>query len=93
MILEVAILNIKKGQSQAFEIAFKTAEHFISAMKGYLNHTLKKCMEDDDKYILSVNWKTLEDHEIEFRTSDEYQKWKKLLHHFYESFPIVQHYK
>lgn len=93
MILEVATLNIKKGQSKAFEKAFNVAEHIISSMKGYLNHTLKKCMEEDDKYILLVNWETLEDHEIGFRTSDEYQKWKNLLHHFYKPFPIVQHYK
>ena len=93
MILEVAILNIKKGQSKAFEKAFITAENIISAMTGYLNHSLKKCVEEDDKYILLVNWETIKDHEIGFRTSNEYQKWKNLLHHFYEPFPIVQHYK
>ena len=93
MILEVAILNIKKDQSSAFEKAFSVAENIISAMKGYINHSLKKCLEENDKYILLVNWETIEDHEIGFRTSNDYQKWKNLLHHFYEPFPIVQHYK
>jgi len=93
MILEVAILNIKEGQSKAFQKAFSTAETIIASMKGYINHDLKKCLEQDDKYILLVNWETLKDHEIGFRKSKEYQQWKTLLHHFYNPFPTVQHYK
>ena len=93
MILEVAILNIKEGLSAEFEINFKKAETIISSMKGYISHQLKKCIEVEDKYILLVNGETLEDHEIGFRKSDEYQEWKILLHHFYEPFPTVEHYK
>tara|TARA_R110000868_G_scaffold186244_7_gene428628 strand:- start:214 stop:495 length:282 start_codon:yes stop_codon:yes gene_type:complete len=93
MILEVATLNIKEGLSEAFEINFQKAEKIISSMKGYISHQLKKCVEQDDKYILLVNWETIKDHEIGFRQSDEYQEWKALLHHFYDPFPTVEHYK
>ncbi len=93
MILEVATLNIKKGLSADFEINFKKAERIISSMKGYISHQLKKCVEQDNKYMLLVNWETIENHEIGFRQSEEYQEWKQLLHHFYEPFPIVEHYK
>ena len=93
MILEVAILNIKEGLSQEFEQTFVVAQDIISSMKGYISHQLKKCVEADNKYILLVNWETIEDHEIGFRQSDEYKQWKVLLHHFYEPFPIVEHYK
>ena len=93
MILEVAILNIKTGQSEAFEKAFSRAKNIISSMNGYVNHQLKKCVEENDKYILLVNWETIEDHENGFRKSEEYQQWKALLHNFYQPFPTVQHYK
>lgn len=93
MILEVVILKIKTGLSTAFEEQFKIASKIIKSMKGYISHDLKKCLEVEDKYILLVNWETLEDHEIGFRKSKEYQEWKKLLHHFYDPFPIVEHYK
>ncbi len=93
MILEVAILNIKEGFSELFETNFRKAESVISSMKGYISHELKKCIEEDDKYILLVNWETIEDHEIGFRKSEQYQEWKALLHHFYEPFPVVEHYK
>lgn len=93
MILEVAILNIKKGLSIDFENSFLEAKNIISSMNGYISHELKKCIEQEDKYILMVNWETIEDHEVGFRKSDKYQEWKKLLHHFYEPFPTVEHYK
>ncbi len=93
MILEVAILNIKDGLAEEFEAQFEIASQIITAMKGYISHQLKKCVEIENQYILLVHWQTLEDHEIGFRTSEEYQEWKKLLHHFYDPFPTVLHYR
>ena len=93
MVLEVAILEIKEGKSPAFEQSFHKASHLISCQKGYIFHEIKKCIEVDDKYLLLVQWETLEDHEIGFRNSPEYQDWKKMLHHYYEPFPTVAHYQ
>lgn len=92
MILEVAVLKIKPGMNQEFEIAFKKASGIITSMPGYINHSLKKCLEAENQYLLLVNWQTLEDHTVGFRQSAQYQTWKELLHHFYEPFPIVEHY-
>lgn len=92
MILEVATLNVIPGQSVEFEKSFKQASRIISGMKGYIGHELQKCMEEADKYILLVRWESLEDHTVGFRGSEEYQEWKALLHHFYDPFPVVEHY-
>ncbi|MEX0291500.1 MAG: antibiotic biosynthesis monooxygenase [Flavobacteriaceae bacterium] len=92
MILEIAILNIKPGLSKDFEKTFSKASSIIASMKGYVSHHLKKCIEVEDQYALLVTWETLEDHEIGFRQSNEYEAWKTLLHHFYEPFPTVLHY-
>jgi heme-degrading monooxygenase HmoA len=93
MILEVAILDVIPPRTQAFEATFKEAEKIISSMGGYINHELKKCIEKPNRYILLVNWETLEDHTIGFRLSPQYLAWKKLLHHFYDPFPTVEHYE
>jgi heme-degrading monooxygenase HmoA len=92
MILEVAILNIKSGQTKDFEAAFSKAQNIISSMNGYISHQLKKCLENDHQYLLLVEWERLEDHTVGFRGSPEYQQWKALLHHFYDPFPTVEHY-
>lgn len=93
MILEVAMLHVIPGNSAAFEQDFKKASAIISSMKGYVEHQLQKCLETDHKYLLLVRWDTLEDHTVGFRESKEYIEWKTLLHHYYDPFPVVEHYQ
>lgn len=92
MILELAILDIKPGQEAEFEAAFGEAQGIIAGMDGYLSHQLQKCVEKPCRYVLLVNWETLEHHTKGFRGSVEYQDWRKRLHHFYDPFPEVEHY-
>lgn len=93
MILEAAALNVRPGQSAAFEAAFAEARQYISAIPGFVSLRLERCLELPDKYLLLVEWQRLEDHTIGFRQSPQYQEWKRLLHHFYDPFPVVEHYE
>ncbi len=93
MVLEIATLIIKDGKTKAFEADFKKAEKYISSIDGHIEHSLQKCMEQENKYVFLVKWETLEAHTIGFRKSEIYQEWKNLLHHYYEPFPTVEHYQ
>jgi heme-degrading monooxygenase HmoA len=93
MILEVAILDVKTGQEEEFEATFMQASRIISSMPGYISHQLQKCVEKQNRYILLAQWETLEAHTVGFRGSEQYQEWRKLLHHFYDPFPTVEHYE
>jgi heme-degrading monooxygenase HmoA len=92
MITEIALLTIRENESPEFEKAFSKAQNIISGMKGYREHELQKCVENEDKYLLIVRWETLKDHTEGFRKSEAYLEWKNLLHHFYDPFPEVEHY-
>jgi len=63
VVTEIALLNIKQGSTEAFENAFATAQNIIASIKGYISHQLQKCLEDDHKYLLIVEWETEENHE------------------------------
>ncbi|HEX6035097.1 MAG TPA: antibiotic biosynthesis monooxygenase [Anaerolineales bacterium] len=89
----MAILDVIPGQEKDFETAFAKASPIISSMVGYVSHQLQRCLEKQNRYILLVNWETLEAQTVGFRSSKEYQEWKRLLHHFYEPFPAVEHYE
>ncbi len=93
MILECAHLDVIPGREEEFEAAFAEAQHIIAAMPGYLRHSLTRCMERPSRYLLLVEWERLEDHTEGFRGSDDYQRWRALLHHFYDPFPSVEHYR
>jgi heme-degrading monooxygenase HmoA len=93
MILESAVLDVKPDQTREFEAAFAKAERIISSARGYVSHELRRSIEKPSRYLLLVRWRTLEDHTVGFRQSAPYQEWKKLLHHFYEPMPTVEHYE
>jgi heme-degrading monooxygenase HmoA len=91
-VLEVAILSIKRGQVAPFLDAFTRAEPIIAAAGGYGGHELRSCVEDDHRFLLLVRWDSVASHEVGFRQSAAYQEWRRLLHHFYDPFPVVEHY-
>ncbi len=92
MIVEHALLHVIPHRTDEFEIAFADAKSIISSMPGFVNLTLSRGIEQPNTYLLLVEWERLEDHTEGFRTSDRYQEWKTLLHHFYEPFPVVSHF-
>ncbi|HKD21939.1 MAG TPA: antibiotic biosynthesis monooxygenase [Rhizomicrobium sp.] len=92
MILETAVLNVRAGEEAAFEAAIKRARPLIAASAGFLHMEVRRCIETRNRYLLLVAWETLEDHTVGFRQSARYQEWRALLHHFYEPFPVVEHY-
>ena len=92
MILEHALLPVRPGQEADFERAFAEAKDVISAIPGFRGLTLARCVERPDAYLLLVQWDRLEDHTVGFRGSPAYQRWRALLHSFYEPFPVVEHF-
>ncbi len=93
MILEAAVLDVRPGEQDAFEEAFARARSIISASPGFLGLRLMRCLETVPRYLLLVEWETLEDHTVGFRDSEPFLEWKRLLHRFYDPFPTVEHFE
>jgi heme-degrading monooxygenase HmoA len=92
VILEHAVLDVVPGREAEYEVAFAEARSIIASMPGFVSLRLERCIEVPNRYLLLVEWETLEDHTVGFRGSDEYERWRALLHHFYDPFPTVDHY-
>jgi heme-degrading monooxygenase HmoA len=92
VVLEVAILEVRPGRREAFERAFLEAQPILSASSGYQRHELRRCLEAENRYLLLVEWDSLESHTRGFRESPGYPRWRELLHSFYDPFPVVEHY-
>ncbi len=86
------MLDVRPGEAPAFEQAFAEAQSILSASPGYQRHELRRCAERESRYLLLVWWDSIESHTEGFRGSPDYQRWKALLHHFYDPFPTVEHY-
>lgn len=92
MITEHALLPVIAGQEDAFERAFDTARHIIAASPGCHGVTLARGIESPSTYLLLVEWESVEAHLVGFRESEAFERWRALLHHFYEPKPVVEHF-
>lgn len=93
MVLECALLDVRPNDEAAFESAFAQARPLITCQAGFVSLRLERCIERPHRYLLLVEWATLEDHTVGFRGSPEYGEWSRLLHHFYDPFPTVEHFR
>ena len=91
-VLEVARLDVRPGRTEAFERDFRAARSLPAEIRGYQRLELRRCHEDANRYLLLIWWDTLEAHTEGFRGSPQYERWRALLHDYYDPFPIVEHY-
>jgi heme-degrading monooxygenase HmoA len=92
MILELATIEIKQGVNTGFEAALEKAKLVIAQSKGFISIESQKCIEQANRYILLIQWETLEDHTIGFRESSLFTDWRALIGPYFESAPHVLHY-
>jgi heme-degrading monooxygenase HmoA len=93
VITEHALLEVITGQEDAFVEAMEKAKALIAASQGFVSLRVERCVERPSAFLLLVEWGRLEDHTEGFRGSAAYQDWRAALHHFYDPFPVVEHFE
>ncbi len=92
MVLEHALIDIRPGTGEAFEAALVEARQVIAASSGFVSLRLHRGVESDHRYLLLVEWATLEDHTVGFRESSAFTAWRALIGPFFASPPEVVHF-
>jgi heme-degrading monooxygenase HmoA len=90
-VLEHVVLQIDPVDAAAYEAAFAVARPLIEGQRGCGGARLIRIAETPGRYVLMVEWATIEDHMQGFRNSPEFPRWRELLHHFYVTPPDVEH--
>ena len=93
MILELADITIQPGQQAAFEGAIARAVHIIAAQAvGFKSHSIHKGIESAERYLLQIQWDTLENHTVDFRGSAAFAEWRAIVGPFFAKPPTVEHF-
>jgi heme-degrading monooxygenase HmoA len=93
MIVELAQITVTAGREEQFEAIFPTAIAVIANAKGYLGHELRRSVESPNRYVLRVQWETLEDHTVGFRTSPAFTQWRGYIAPYFAAAPVVEHFQ
>ncbi|HWE65982.1 MAG TPA: antibiotic biosynthesis monooxygenase [Acidimicrobiales bacterium] len=92
-VTEHAILPVIPGQEAEFIETMDRAKAIIAASPGFISLRVQRGLEQPSTFLLLVEWESLEAHTEGFRGSEAYQEWRALLHHFYDPFPVVEHFE
>jgi heme-degrading monooxygenase HmoA len=93
VITEHALLEVIAGREDEFVGAMGRARSIIAASPGFVSLRVERCVERPSCFLLLVEWERLEDHTVGFRGSPAYDDWRAALHHFYDPFPVVEHFE
>jgi heme-degrading monooxygenase HmoA len=93
MILEHAVLDVREGSSAEYEATFARAKSIIAGSPGFRSLRLERCLEQPDRYVLLVEWDSVEAHEVGFRKSPAYEEWRTSCTTSTRQRPTVQHFE
>jgi heme-degrading monooxygenase HmoA len=92
VITEQAVLDVRPGQERDFESAFAEAKARIASMPGIRVASAPSVHRAVEPLPPARGMERLEDHTEGFRRSAKYEEWRRLLHHYYDPFPTVEHF-
>ncbi|WP_112141584.1 antibiotic biosynthesis monooxygenase family protein [Glycomyces dulcitolivorans] len=91
MVLEVAEIKITPGQEDAFKEAYRTARTFVEVSPGLRSMRMTQGVENPGRFVLLIEWDSVEAHEQGFRETDRFPKWREAIGPFFAAPPFVEH--
>jgi heme-degrading monooxygenase HmoA len=93
MILEIADIRIQPGQQAAFDAAVRRGvETVASKAAGFRGYQVQKCIESPERYVLMIEWETLENHTVDFREGPLFAQWRAIVGPYFAMPPQVEHF-
>lgn len=94
MVLEVADLRIDPAKKAEFEIAIERGvREIISKGKGFRKFSVQRCVETAGRYLLMIEWETLENHMKDFRESPAFTEWRAIVGPFFVAPVVMEHFE
>ena len=91
MVLEVADIRIRPGIEQDFLAAFRGVRQVLDTAQGCRTVRLTQSVETPTRFVLFVEWDSIDAHEENFRGTDRFTAWRGALGAFFAQPPLVEH--
>ncbi|WP_404713349.1 antibiotic biosynthesis monooxygenase family protein [Sphingomonas sp. MMS24-J13] len=91
MITEIATITIDPARAEDFEAAIAKASAVIRAAEGSHSMMVERVIETPGKYLLRVEWDSVEHHMVTFRESPAFKDWRAFVGSFFLGTPTVEH--
>lgn len=93
MIVEIADFKVRPADRDAFSEAItRAAATVLATAGGYRGHQVLASQESPGRFVLRVEWDTVEAHTVGFRQSPQFAQWRAIIGPFFEQPPHVEHF-
>ncbi len=90
MVLEVAIIDVT--DAAGFEAAYLGARSILADTPGCWSVRMTHGIERPGRFVLLVEWESVEAHEVEFRQTERFTAWRAAIGPFFDGPPLVEHF-
>lgn len=92
MVLEVATIHVTPGSEAAFTAAFLDVRQVLATAPGCRSVRMTRGVESPSRFVLLVEWESVEAHEQNFRATDRFATWRGAIGPFFDGPPDVEHF-
>jgi heme-degrading monooxygenase HmoA len=92
MVLEIALIDVRTGQEEAFAAAYAEAHDVLAGAAGCRTIRMTRGIETPTRFVLLVEWDSVAAHEENFRATERFQTWRGLIGPFFAGPPRVEHF-
>jgi heme-degrading monooxygenase HmoA len=92
MVLEVASIHVQPGSEEAFASAYRGAREIVAGTLGCVSIRMTRGVESPSRFVLLVEWDTVEAHEQNFRGTERFTAWRAAIGPFFAEPPYVEHF-
>ena len=75
-VLEVADLRISPGSESEFAAAYRGVRDVLASTPGCRSVRMTQGVETPSRFVLLVEWESVEAHEQNFRDTDRFEQWR-----------------
>jgi heme-degrading monooxygenase HmoA len=93
MVLEVALFDIHPGQEDEFAKAYATARPLLVTTPGCRSARMTRGIESPSRFVLLVEWDSVQAHTENFRNSDRFPQWRGHIGPYFATPPTVEHFE
>jgi heme-degrading monooxygenase HmoA len=92
MVLEVGDIAVTPGSEEEFSAAYRSVREVLATTPGCRSVRMAQGIETPSRFVLLVEWDSLEAHEIDFRASDRFTRWRAAIGPYFVRPPHVEHF-
>jgi heme-degrading monooxygenase HmoA len=91
MITEIADFRVVADKQEEFADAVREGVAIVADTPGFIRARLTRSIENPSRFVLLIDWETVEAHTVEFRESERFARWRAVVGPFFDGAPHVEH--